>query len=83
MSEITNPKLNRRDFVQGAASGVALASVPGLVRAAGSPLDADKAAVLAQVAPMHAPTRRPDGSLELDRGRPQLPQARSTWRSWP
>jgi acetylornithine deacetylase/succinyl-diaminopimelate desuccinylase-like protein len=53
MSEITNPKLNRRDFVQAAASGVALASVPGLVRAAGSP-DADKAAVLAQVAPMHA-----------------------------
>ena len=54
MSDQTNPMLNRRIFVQGAASGVALASVPPLVLAAGAPVNPDKAAVLAQIPPMHA-----------------------------
>ena len=43
--------LSRRGFVQGAAAGVALAAAPVWVRAAA---DADKAAVLAQIAGMHA-----------------------------
>ena len=53
MSDTTNPMTNRRIFVQGAASGVALASVPPILLAAGAATDADKAAVLAQIAPMH------------------------------
>ncbi len=45
-------RIGRREFVQGAASGVALAAVPGLVLAASHA--ADKAAVLAQIPRMHA-----------------------------
>src|SRR5579863_5885721 len=48
------PELNRRSFVQGAVSGVALAAVPAAVFAAASAKDADKAAVLAQIPQMHA-----------------------------
>ena len=45
--------LSRRDFVQGAVSGAALAAVPiGSYAASGK--DADKAAVLAQIPKMHA-----------------------------
>jgi acetylornithine deacetylase/succinyl-diaminopimelate desuccinylase-like protein len=53
MSDTSNPTLNRRNFVQGAASGVALASVPSILLAAGTSVDPDKAAVLAQIKPMH------------------------------
>src|ERR1700734_460662 len=47
-------EFSRRDFVQGAVSGAALAAVPMAVFAAASPNDADKAAVLAQIPKMHA-----------------------------
>src|SRR5262249_14668606 len=45
-------KLGRREFVQGAASGVALVALPELVLAAAP--GGDKAAVLAQIPKMHA-----------------------------
>jgi acetylornithine deacetylase/succinyl-diaminopimelate desuccinylase-like protein len=45
-------KLDRREFVQGAVSGVALAALPGLALAASQ--GADKAVVLAQIPKMHA-----------------------------
>jgi acetylornithine deacetylase/succinyl-diaminopimelate desuccinylase-like protein len=45
---------SRRDFVQGAVSGAALAAIPMGVLAAASSNDGDKAAVLAQVPKMHA-----------------------------
>src|SRR5277367_515684 len=54
MSQEKYPELNRRDFVQGAVSGAALAAVPAAVFAAASAKDADKAAVLAQIPQMHA-----------------------------
>jgi len=44
----------RREFVQGAVSGMALAAAPALVSAASVAEDADKAAVLAQLPAMHA-----------------------------
>ena len=47
-------EFSRRDFVQGAVSGVALAAVPMGVLAAAPTKDADKAAVLAQIPKMHA-----------------------------
>src|ERR1700734_3024965 len=47
-------EFSRRDFVQGAVSGAALAAVPMAVFAAASPNDADKVAVLAQIPKMHA-----------------------------
>src|SRR5216684_1041126 len=47
-------EFSRRDFVQGAVSGVALASVPTGMLAAAPAKDADKAAVLAQIPQMHA-----------------------------
>ena len=48
-----DPGFSRRDFVQGAVSGAALAALPiGAFAAAAS--DADKAAVMAQVPKMHA-----------------------------
>lgn len=48
-----DPGFSRRDFVQGAVSGAALAALPiGAFAAAAS--DADKATVLAQVPKMHA-----------------------------
>lgn len=50
--------LSRREFVQGTVSGLALAAAPAALHAAGSAKDADKAAVLAQVAPMHAENLR-------------------------
>jgi acetylornithine deacetylase/succinyl-diaminopimelate desuccinylase-like protein len=43
--------ISRREFVHGAAAGIALATAPAALLAATS---ADKAAVLAQVPPMHA-----------------------------
>ena len=53
MADAGDPNLGRREFVQGAVSGAALAAVPGVVLAAthGS---ADKAAVLARIPGMHA-----------------------------
>ena len=45
---------SRRDFVQSAVSGAALAAVPLAVFAAAPAGDADKAAVLAQIPKMHA-----------------------------
>jgi len=42
----------RREFVQGAVSGMALAAAPALVSAASVGEDADKAAVLAQIPAM-------------------------------
>jgi acetylornithine deacetylase/succinyl-diaminopimelate desuccinylase-like protein len=50
MADAGEPRLGRREFVQGAVAGAALAAAPGLVLGAG----ADKAAVLAQVPAMHA-----------------------------
>src|SRR5258708_3833395 len=50
MADAGEPRLGRREFVQGAVAGAALAAAPGLVLGAG----ADKAAVLAQVPKMHA-----------------------------
>jgi acetylornithine deacetylase/succinyl-diaminopimelate desuccinylase-like protein len=47
-------EFSRRDFVQSAVSGAALAAVPMAVFAAASPNDADKAAVLEQIPKMHA-----------------------------
>ena len=49
-----DPGFSRRDFVQSAVSGAALAAVPMGVFAASPAKDADKAAVLAQVPKMHA-----------------------------
>jgi acetylornithine deacetylase/succinyl-diaminopimelate desuccinylase-like protein len=46
--------LSRRDFVQGAVSGAALAAIPMGVLAAAPAKDADKNAVLAQIPKMHA-----------------------------
>jgi len=53
MTEAGEPRLGRREFVQGAVSGAALAAAPGFVLAA-SHAAADKAAVLAQIPKMHA-----------------------------
>jgi acetylornithine deacetylase/succinyl-diaminopimelate desuccinylase-like protein len=53
MAEAGKPTLGRREFVQGAVSGAALAAAPGFVLAA-SQRAADKAAVLAQIPKMHA-----------------------------
>src|ERR1700730_294957 len=47
-------EFSRRDFVQGAVSSVALASVPMAILAAAPAKDADKAAVLQQIPKMHA-----------------------------
>lgn len=54
MSQEKHPELSRREFVQGAASGLALAAAPTAVSAAASAKQADKAAVLAQIPAMHA-----------------------------
>src|ERR1700709_2175911 len=54
MSKAPDPDFSRRDFVQGAVSGAALAAVPVGVFAAASAGDADKTAVLAQIPKMHA-----------------------------
>jgi acetylornithine deacetylase/succinyl-diaminopimelate desuccinylase-like protein len=53
MSNERDIEFSRRDFVQGAVSGAALAAVPLTVFAAPAQ-DADKAAVLAQIPKMHA-----------------------------
>ena len=52
MADSSDSNLSRRDFVQGAVSGMALAAAPGVLLAAGH--EADKAAVLAQIPKMHA-----------------------------
>src|SRR5271154_4374239 len=54
MAQEKYPELNRRNFVQGAVSGAALAALPAAVFAAARATDADKAAVLAQIPQMHA-----------------------------
>jgi len=54
MTNDRNLEFSRRDFVQGAVSSVALASVPMGILAAAPAKDADKAAVLAQIPKMHA-----------------------------
>ena len=54
MSNERDPDLSRRDFVQSAVSGAALAAVPIGVFAASPAKEADKAAVLAQIPKMHA-----------------------------
>jgi acetylornithine deacetylase/succinyl-diaminopimelate desuccinylase-like protein len=54
MSSDRDLEFSRRDFVQGAVSSVALASVPMGILAAAPTKDADKAAVLAQIPKMHA-----------------------------
>jgi acetylornithine deacetylase/succinyl-diaminopimelate desuccinylase-like protein len=46
--------LSRREFVQGAVAGVALAAAPGTGFAASAADDADKQAVLQQIPKMHA-----------------------------
>lgn len=53
MTTERDPGFSRRDFVQSAVSGAALAAVPLAVFAA-APGEADKAAVLAQIPKMHA-----------------------------
>src|SRR6202451_2048269 len=58
MAQEKYPELNRRSFVQGAVSGVALAAGPAAVFAAAKATDADKAAVLAQIPQMHAANLR-------------------------
>jgi acetylornithine deacetylase/succinyl-diaminopimelate desuccinylase-like protein len=54
MSNEGDRDLSRREFVQGTVSGLALAAAPAAVLAATHPKNADKAAVLAQIPPMHA-----------------------------
>jgi acetylornithine deacetylase/succinyl-diaminopimelate desuccinylase-like protein len=54
MAEGKERDLSRRDFVNGAVSGVALAALPGALLAASAGQDSDKAAVLAQIPQMHA-----------------------------
>ena len=54
MANENEREFSRRDFVQSAVSGAALAAVPLAVFAAASSNDADKAAVLAQIPKMHA-----------------------------
>jgi acetylornithine deacetylase/succinyl-diaminopimelate desuccinylase-like protein len=53
MAEAQRPNLGRREFVQGAAAGTALASVSGVLLAAGADHGADKAVVLAKIKGMH------------------------------
>src|SRR5215475_8556020 len=52
MADAPELNISRRDFVQVAASGAALAAVPAVALAA-APQDADKSAVLAQIPKMH------------------------------
>src|SRR5271154_1282322 len=54
MSDDKSRDLSRRDFVQGTASGLALAAAPAALFATASAADADKSAVLAQIPAMHA-----------------------------
>src|SRR5271169_3304227 len=54
MTQEKNLDLNRRNFVQGAVSGAALAALPAAVFAAARTTEADKTAVLAQIPQMHA-----------------------------
>ena len=53
MNPPKTPAMNRRDFVQAASAGAALAAMPTIVLAATSSRSADKAAVLAQIPGMH------------------------------
>jgi acetylornithine deacetylase/succinyl-diaminopimelate desuccinylase-like protein len=54
MTDAREHGLGRREFVQGAASGLALAAVPGSVWAAASKEPPEKQAVLAEIPRMHA-----------------------------
>jgi hypothetical protein len=54
MTDSTRYSLNRRDFVSGAASGLALAALPATAWAAAPGAHADKSAVLAAIPAMHA-----------------------------
>jgi acetylornithine deacetylase/succinyl-diaminopimelate desuccinylase-like protein len=54
MSDHSEQGLSRRDFVQGAVSGVAIAALPGSVLAATSAAPPGKDAVLAEIPKMHA-----------------------------
>ena len=53
MADMNDSGVTRRNFVHGALGGAALAAAPAAVRAARPHLNPDKAAVLAQIAPMH------------------------------
>ena len=86
MSNRRDPDLSRRDFVQGAVSGAALAAVPMGAFAASPAKDADKAAVLAQIPKkMHAANIEAFAGLDraaLDRGGKTgiFRRVPSTWR---
>jgi acetylornithine deacetylase/succinyl-diaminopimelate desuccinylase-like protein len=54
MTDTLEPGFGRREFVQGAASGLALAAVPGSGWAVGSREPPEKQAVLAEIPKMHA-----------------------------
>ena len=54
MSDTGDSGFSRREFVQVAASGLALTAVPGWVRADANGASADKTLVLAQIPTMHA-----------------------------
>ena len=54
MDDRSDLSWNRREFVQGAAAGAALAAAPAMVLAAADGHGADKAAVLAEIPKMHA-----------------------------
>jgi acetylornithine deacetylase/succinyl-diaminopimelate desuccinylase-like protein len=54
MSDTGDSGFSRREFVQVAASGLALTTVPGWVRADANGATADKTLVLAQIPTMHA-----------------------------
>jgi acetylornithine deacetylase/succinyl-diaminopimelate desuccinylase-like protein len=54
MSDTGDSGFSRREFVQVAASGLALTAVPGWVRADANAASADKTLVLAQIPTMHA-----------------------------
>jgi acetylornithine deacetylase/succinyl-diaminopimelate desuccinylase-like protein len=54
MSDTAESGFSRREFVQGAASGLVMAAAPRWARADASGASADKAAVLAQIPTMHA-----------------------------
>ena len=54
MSDRTAGAFNRRDFVSASISAGALAALPVSMLAAAADAESDKAAVLAQIANMHA-----------------------------
>src|SRR5499427_4323349 len=76
MADASDLNFSRRDFVQGAASGVALAAVPGMVLAAAAQ-DSDKNAVLAQIPKMH------DGNVKRLQQWIALPSIAAEDRNYP